>query len=50
MKLDNEDQRKLLIQIVSNTQLTGNFTQMKQSVPIIENLISAIKDAEIENK
>lgn len=47
MKLDNEDQRKLLLQIVSSTNIQGTFQQVKEATKTVGKLIDDIEKAEV---
>jgi excinuclease UvrABC helicase subunit UvrB len=47
MKLDNEQQRELLLTIIRNTPLQGSYQQIKEVTVQIDNLVKDIQEAEI---
>ena len=47
MQLDNEEQRKLLLQIINCVPINGTYPQAKQTVELIDKLIQDIQKAEI---
>lgn len=49
MKLDNEQQKALLLQIVSTTGVNGSYGQAKEAVIVIDGLIESIQNAEVSS-
>ena len=47
MLLKDEEQRDLLLRIVSNTNINGPFTQAVEAVRIVNDLIEDIENAEV---
>ena len=50
MIFDSEDQRKLLISIISQTIFSGNYDEISVIYKKITDLLDSIKKAEINNK
>jgi len=48
MVLDNEEQRKLLLQITNSTGINGNYAQAKQTIILLDKLVADITNAEIK--
>jgi len=49
MKLDSEQQRQTLIQIITNFPLNGNLQSMANAVNSLAGLLQLIEKAEIED-
>lgn len=47
MKLDNEEQRQQLLQIIRSVQISGNMDQVKEIVNSLTTLLMSIKNANI---
>jgi NADH:ubiquinone oxidoreductase subunit D len=50
MKLDSEEQRKMLLTIVNQVKFSGTFTEIKQALTSIQQLIQKIENAPLENQ
>jgi hypothetical protein len=50
MKLDSDEQKNLLLQIISSATLQGPYAQMKEAVGEMDKLHEAVKAAEIEKE
>ena len=48
MKLDNEEQRKLLITIIDGTTINGNYLSALQAIEMLSKLKQVITNAKIE--
>lgn len=50
MKVDSEQQRQELVQIITNVPMQGTLQQMAQSVQALGNLLTAVQGATVEEK
>jgi hypothetical protein len=50
MILDNEEQRKLLLQIITSTNINGFYQVAKEAILLLDNLIESVNNAEIGMK
>lgn len=48
MVLDNEEQRQLLLQLITTTPIQGNFMQAKEAVLMLDGLMEDVNNAEIK--
>ena len=48
MKLDSEEQRKLLLEIIDSVPMQGDYAGLKKAMVAVDGLISAVQTAEIE--
>lgn len=47
MKIDNEHQRALLMQVIKSVPVSGTYEQVREAVAQLDALIKAIQDAEV---
>jgi ribosomal protein L17 len=50
MILDNEEQKNLLLQIVSTTNIQGTYKQVKEATKLVDKLVEDIKNAKVSGK
>lgn len=50
MKLDNNEQRDLLITIIQNTPISGSYPMVSDTVKKIDRLLKSISEAEIKSE
>jgi hypothetical protein len=48
MKLDDEQQRQMLLQIIGNFPIQGNMQQANQSIQVLSQLGRAVENAGLE--
>jgi hypothetical protein len=48
MIFDNEEQRKLLLQIIESTNVHGLYQAAKEAVLLLDNLLKAVNEAEVK--
>jgi len=50
MILDSKEQRELLLNIIKNVQIGGNFEQAQQTVTVLQELMEAVQEAKVQEK
>lgn len=50
MILDNEEQRKVILQALTSMQVTGNIKDITNAINVINNIIKAVKEASISQQ
>lgn len=50
MQLDSEDQRKLLLEIINNVPMQGDYVGIKKAMVAFDELVEAVKTASIHAK
>lgn len=50
MKLDSKEQQQLLLQIVTTTNIQGNYQQVKEATKLVDKLVDDIQNAEVMMK